>query len=465
MRAWQQPPQLQSHAFVIYPIAGRRVRPPNCSAPAEHLTLASKPLTPAQRRTILAATIGAVLEWFDLLVYAFFATVLARQFFPTTDPTVSLALSLATFALAWLVRPIGAIVIGAYADRAGRKPAQVLSVLLMLAGTLMTASLPNYATIGIAAPLLLLLARLLQGFSAGGEFGSATALLAEQDPNRRGFYASFQWSASGLAVLLASGSAYLVNTLLTPDQVASYGWRLPYLFGLLIGPAAWFIRQRAAETPEFLNTEMAEAPLAEVLAFDKARILLGAGTVPAGAAGSFTINYMPTFAATQLGMGPSTALIGTMAAGVVNIVLPPVFGHLSDVYGRFTVMGLFGVIGLLIIYPLFLWVQAVPTLPTLIAIQMITALVFYCGYYATVPALLADLFPTRRRTTGVSIAYVLAQLVFGGVTPLVVARLIEVTGSKAAPGLYLTGVTLLSLCCLAGVRMLMARQPEAVPAE
>ena len=423
-------------------------------------------LTTAQRRTIAAATIGAVLEWFDLLVYAMFAVVLAKQFFPTDDPNVSLTLSLGTFALAWLVRPVGAVVIGAYADRVGRKPAQLLSVLLMLAGTLLTAVLPNYASIGLAAPVLLLLARLLQGFSAGGEFGSATALLAEQDPARRGFYASFQWAASGLAVFLASTFAYCVNTALTPDQVAAWGWRLPYVFGLLIGPVAWYIRRHAEETPEFLHSEMAANPLAETLAFDKARILLGAGCVAAGAAGSYTINYMPTFAATQLNMGPSTALIGTMAAGAVNIVLPPVFGHLSDVHGRFKVMGLFGIIGLVLIYPLFLWVLSSPTLGTLIAIQMLVALVFYCGYYATVPALLAELFPTRRRTTGVSITYVLAQLVFGGVTPLVVSRLIAATGNKAAPGLYLAFVTLLSLGCLLGLRSLMRRpEPVPVPAE
>jgi MHS family proline/betaine transporter-like MFS transporter len=406
-------------------------------------------LTRAQTRTVIAATIGAVLEWYDLLVYAMFAVVLAKQFFPVADPSVSLLLSLGTFALAWLVRPIGAVVIGAYGDRAGRKPALVLSAGLMLAGTLLTGVLPPYASIGLAAPLLMMLARLLQGFSAGGEFGSATALLAEQDPERRGFYASLQWSATGLAVFLAASFAFIINTVLTPDQVASWGWRLPYLFGLLIGPAAWYIRRRGEETPEFVATPMAAHPIAEVASLDKLRVLLGAGVVAAGAAGSYTINYMPTFAATQLHMGATTALIGTMVAGGVNTVLPPVFGHLSDVYGRFRIMCLFGTLGFCMIYPLFLWVLAVPTLFTLIAIQVVVATVFYCGYYATVPSFLAELFPTRRRTTGISIAYVLAQLVFGGVTPLVVSALIAATGNPAAPGLYLAAVTLLSLGCLA----------------
>ncbi len=420
-------------------------------------------ITRAQLRTVIAATVGAVLEWFDLLVYAMFAVVLAKQFFPTTDPSVSLLLSLGTFALAWLVRPIGAVVIGRYGDRAGRKPALVLSAGLMMAGTLLTGLLPPYASIGLAAPLLMMLARLLQGFSAGGEFGSATALLAEQDPTRRGFYASLQWSASGLAVFLAAGFAYVINSLLTPDQVASWGWRVPFLFGLLIGPAAWYIRSRGEETPEFLGTAMATHPVAEVAGQDKVRVLLGAGVVAAGAAGSYTINYMPTFAATQLHMGPTTALMGTMVAGIVNTVLPPVFGHLSDVYGRFRIMGLFGALGLCLIYPLFLWVLAVPTLFTLIAIQVVVAAVFYCGYYATVPSFLAELFPTRRRTTGISIAYVLAQLIFGGVTPLVVSALISATGNAAAPGLYLAAVTLLSLGCLAACwRLQSADEAPAV---
>ncbi len=415
-------------------------------------------MTRAQLRTVAAATIGAVLEWFDLLVYAMFAVVLAKEFFPTSDPAVSLLLSLGTFALAWLVRPVGAVVIGAYADRVGRKPALVLSAGLMMAGTLITGLLPPYSAIGLAAPVLMMLARLLQGFSAGGEFGSATAMLAEQNPARRGFYASLQWSASGFAVFLAAGSAYLVNSFLTPDQVAAWGWRLPFLFGLLIGPAAWYIRRSGVETPEFLGTRMAARPVREVLATDKLRVLLGAGVVAAGAAGSYTINYMPTFAATELHMGPTTALIGTMVAGLVNTFLSPVFGYLSDVLGRFRVMGLFGVIGLCLIYPLFLWVLAVPTLTTLIDIQVIVAVVFYCGYYATVPSFLAEMYPTRRRTTGVSIAYVLAQLLFGGITPVVVKALIDATHNRAMPGLYLAGVTMLSLWCLIACRSLKLTQ-------
>ncbi len=399
--------------------------------------------------TAVAANIGAVLEWFDLVLYALFAVVLGRQFFPATDANVSLLLSLGAFAISWLVRPLGAIVIGAYSDRVGRKPGLTLSAGLMMIGTAMLAFMPPYASIGLLAPILVLAARMIQGFSAGGEFGSATALLAEQDPQRRGFYASLQWAASGFSVLLASLAAYAVNALLAPEQVASWGWRVPFIFGLLIGPVALYIRSRLDEPEEFLRANHADHPLAELARVDKANVLLGAGLVAAGACGSFLNTYMPTFAFTKLGLPPSQALLGTIAAGVINTVLPPVFGGLSDRVGRTRVMAAAGVLGLVIIYPLFRWLITSPTIGTLVTIQALIALVFYCGYYATVPAALADLFPVRRRTSGVSIAYVLAQTLFGGVTPLVVGWIVAVTGDPTSPGLYLGAVMLLSLVCLA----------------
>jgi MHS family proline/betaine transporter-like MFS transporter len=398
--------------------------------------------------TAVAANIGAALEWFDLVLYALFAVVLGRQFFPTTDPNVSLLLSLGAFAISWLVRPLGAVVIGAYSDRAGRKPGLTLSAGLMMIGTGMITFMPPYAKIGLAAPILVVVARMIQGFSAGGEFGSATALLAEQDTARRGFYASLQWAASGFSVLLASLAAYSVTTILPPAEVADWGWRVPFAFGLLIGPAAVYIRSQLDEPEEFVRADHADHPVAELVASDKMSVLLGAGLVAAGACGSFLNTYMPTFAFTKLGLPQSQALLGTVAAGLINTLLPPVFGGLSDRLGRIRVMAVAGVLGLLMIYPLF----PAPSITTLVTIQALIALVFYCGYYATVPAALADLFPVRRRTSGVSIAYVLAQTLFGGVTPLVVGWLVTATGDPTSPGIYLGAVMLLSLVCLAASR-------------
>ena len=411
----------------------------------------------SRTRTVVAANIGAVLEWFDLVLYALFAAVLGRVFFPSADPNVSLLLSLGAFAISWLVRPLGAIVIGAYSDRAGRKPGLTLSAAAMMVGTAMIAFMPSYDSIGLAAPLLILVARMVQGFAAGGEFGSATAMLAEQDPARRGFYASLQWSASGFSVLLASLAAYAVNTALTPEAVQSWGWRVPFMFGLLIGPVALYIRAKLDEPEEFLRAEHADRPIAELVATDKVRVLLGAGLVAAGACGSFLNTYMPTFAFTRLHLPQSQALLGTVAAGLINTVMPPVFGGLSDRLGRARVMAVSGVVGLLMIYPLFRWLIASPSIGTLVAIQALIALVFYCGYYATVPAALSDLFPVRRRTSGVSIAYVLAQTLFGGVTPLVVGWIVATTGDPTSPGLYLGAVMLLSLGCLFASRRLLGQ--------
>ncbi|SFH95312.1 MFS transporter, MHS family, proline/betaine transporter [Bosea sp. OK403] len=416
---------------------------------------------PARRssllRTIIATNIGAVFEWYDLVLYAMFVVTLSKLFFPTGDPAVSVLLSLGTFASAWLVRPLGAIVIGAYADRAGRKPALILSAGLMMLGTLITAILPGYATIGLAAPILLLLARMIQGFSAGGEFGSATAMLIEQDPSRRGFYGATQWASSGFAVFIASMFAYLINASLTPEQVMSWGWRVPFLFGLLIGPVAWYIRQRVDESAEFEKAEQSPVPLAEVMTHDKLRVLAGAGIVAAGAAGSFMNTYMPTFATTKLGLDPSVALIGTIFAGLINSTMPFFFGHLSDRVGRIPLMGTFAVLGLVMTYPMFQWLVASPSVGTLIAIQAMLALVLYCGYYATAPALLSELYQTRRRVTGISISYVLGQLLFGGVTPLVVGFIVGRTGNPTDAGLYLTAIIFISLVSLWGCRRLGVR--------
>ncbi len=408
-------------------------------------------------RTIIATNIGAVFEWYDLVLYAMFVVVFSKQFFVTADPSVGVILSLSTFASAWLVRPLGAIVIGNYADKAGRKPALILSAGLMMLGTLMTAILPNYASIGIAAPILLVCARLLQGFSAGGEFGSATAMLVEQDPTRRGFYAATQWASSGFAVFMASMFAFLINTSLTPDQVASWGWRIPFLFGLLIGPVAWYIRQRVDESAEFEHTEQAATPLVEVVTEDKLRILVGAGLVAAGAAGSFMNTYMPTFATTKLGLDPSVSLIGTIVAGLINSTIPFIFGALSDRTGRVPLMTGFAILALFATYPMFLWLVASPSVFTLIAIQAMLAFVLYSGYYAVVPSALSELYQTRRRVTGISISYVLGQLLFGGVTPLVVGAIVGQTGNPTHAGLYLTAIIAISIVSIWGCRRLGVR--------
>jgi MFS family permease len=215
-------------------------------------------------RVIAAASIGNALEWFDLLVYGYFALTISRLFFPSSDQTVSLMLGFGTFGASYLVRPLGALVIGAYADKAGRKASLMVSVFLMTIGTLLMAIVPTYAIVGSIAPATILIARLIQGFSVGGEFGGSTSFLVEHGGGRKGFFASFQWAGQGLAAVLASLFGVGLSTLLTPDQVNAWGWRVPYFFGLLIGPVGFYIRRHADETPEFLAAKPTPHPRARV---------------------------------------------------------------------------------------------------------------------------------------------------------------------------------------------------------
>jgi len=395
--------------------------------------------TPSRTREVVAATIGTFFEWYDLLIYGTFAVVISHQFFPSTDPTVGLFLTLLTFASAYLVRPLGAILIGQYADRAGRKKALVLSAGLMLVGTLITGVLPNYETIGVAAPALLVLARLLQGFSAGGEFGSANTYLAEQNPRHRAFYASLQFSTTGLAILVAAILGYELNGNLSTEAMNAWGWRVPFLFGLLIGPVALYIRNGIAESPDFDEaTAERTQPLLEALRHDKLRMLVGAGVVCAGNVASYVNIYMPTYAITQLHLPPTSAFAGSIAGGLVSTIFPMVAGALADRYGNVVVMASAIVVGIVIAYPLFLLLNTYPTAGTLALIQGVIGLVFYSFYYAPVGTVLTQLFPASRRTIGSSISYVASQTFFGGVTPLVVNQMIATTGNPMSPGLYLS---------------------------
>src|SRR5580692_7572644 len=229
-------------------------------------------------KAVVAAVIGNVLEWFDFVIYGFLAVTIAEVFFPTGNPTVSLLVTFGAFGLAYLVRPLGAIFVGSYSDRHGRKAGLTLSIALMMIGTTLMALTPGYATIGLAAPVMITLARLLQGFSVGGEFGSSVAFLSEHGSKRRGFAASWQFSVAGLITALASLFGIALNTLLSHDQLLTWGWRLPYFFGMLVGPAGLYIRSRLAETQEFLEAEQPEGTrIRELLSKHPLPVLLAIG--------------------------------------------------------------------------------------------------------------------------------------------------------------------------------------------
>jgi MFS transporter, MHS family, proline/betaine transporter len=421
-------------------------------------TLAQAEL-PEQSRTwhaVAAASIGNALEWFDFVVYGFFAVTIAKLFFPAADEAVSLLVALATFGVTYFMRPLGAIVLGDFSDRHGRKAALTLAIVLMTLGTGIIAVAPTYSAIGPWAPILIVAARLIQGFSAGGEFGIATAFLAEQHPERRGFFASWQFASQGLTTVLATAFGAALAATLSVDQMDVWGWRVPFIFGLLIGPVAYYLRHHVEETAEFRSTQIGTAPLREVFSDGKKRMLITFGTVVLCTVAMYTILFMPIYAVRQLGLPPSGSFLAALLTGSIQMVLIPVVGALSDRCGRLPITFASAVAILLAIYPMFAWLAAAPTLGTLLIFQTMIG-VLVAGYMGALPALMSELFPTRMRTTGLSISYSLGVAIFGGFAPAINAWLIEVTGSKLAPSFYLMFAAVVSLVALSAVRRLGIR--------
>jgi len=397
---------------------------------------------------IAAASVGNALEWFDFVVYGFFATTMAKLFFPTGNDTVSLLLVFATFGVTFFMRPIGAILLGGYADRHGRKTAFVLTIRLMMIGTGLIALAPTYSTAGLFAPALVIIGRLIQGFSAGAEFGSATAFLAEQNPHRRGYFASWQFASQGLTTILATLFGVLLTRALTVDQINDWGWRIPFLFGLLIGPVAYYIRRYADETVEFRSMQMSKAPCRLILKSNKLRVLISFGLVILCNVGMYTILFMPTFAARQLGLPASAGFVAGLLTGGIQLILIPLVGATTDRYGRLPMAFASSLSILLLIWPLFYWLAAFPTFPTLLIVQAILG-VLLSLYMGGLPALMSELFPTSIRTTGLSVSYALGAALFGGFAPFINAWLLVLTGSNLAPSYYLMLAASISLLALA----------------
>ncbi len=415
----------------------------------------SKPDGDVRRvRAVAAASIGNALEWFDFIIYGFFAVLMAKLFFPAGDETVSLMFALAAFGVPFFMRPLGAIVMGNYADRYGRKAAFSLTILMMMAGTAIIATAPTYATAGLLAPFLIVLARLIQGFSAGGEFGSATAFLAEQDPTKRGFFASWQFASQGLTTVLATSIGVALTATLTTAQLESWGWRIPFIIGLLIGPVAWYIRRHVDETMEFKTMQPSASPLKEALSDGKKRLLVSLGVVALCTVSMYTIVlFMPTYATRQFGLTTSVGFLGGLLVGVIQLALIPVFGAVSDRFGRRPIMFASAAAMLVVFYPLFAWLAAAPTLQTLLIVQAIIG-VLMAAYMGPLGALMAELFPARMRTTGLSISYAFGVAIFGGLAPLFNTWIISVTGNKLAPAFYLILAAAVSLVALAFAKRL-----------
>jgi MHS family proline/betaine transporter-like MFS transporter len=402
---------------------------------------------PSTFKIIAAASIGNALEWYDILVYGYLAVTISHLFFPTVDQTLSLLLALGTFGVSYLVRPLGAIVLGAYADRAGRKASMLASIVLMTIGTGLMVVIPTYASIGILAPIAVLLARLFQGFAVAGEFGSATAFLVEQTTHRKGFFASFQWFGQGLAAVLASFFGVVLTSALTPDQLQSWGWRVPFLFGLLIAPIGLYIRRQLNESPEFLDTLPAKTPVSDLLISQWDRVLLAIGAVIISTSANYIVLYMPTYAVNQLHLPQVLGFIATLIGGLVLTFGAPVFGHLSDSIGRIRIMGAVCVLFAVSAYPAFVLLVGHASLTSIILIVCWLSLL-KAAYSGILPAFMAELFPVQTRGTGIALSYNISVPIFGGFAPFIVTSLIAETGSNLAPSFYLIVTSLLSLAVL-----------------
>jgi MFS transporter, MHS family, proline/betaine transporter len=406
---------------------------------------------PSLTRVIVAASLGNAIEWFDFLVYGYFAVTIAKVFFPTGSETASLLLTLGTFGAAYVVRPIGAIVIGAYTDRAGRRAGLTLSIMLMVIGTTMTAITPGYAAIGLAAPLLILLARLLQGFSVGGEFGSAVTFLAEQTQSRKGFVASWQWASTGITNFLASGFGLILASALSPAQLTGWGWRIPFLFGLLVGPAGLYIRRRLDETPEYVQIKPTRTPVRDMLRQHPFEFVLAIGASAISNSSAYIILYIPTYAIKELHLPQTTGFTATLVGAIVLGLASPLAGHLSDKFGRHGLLAGTAWVFLLTTYPVFFLMVAFPSLATAIFAAGWLSLV-KAGYSGVLPSQLSELFPTAVRGIGVSLGFAVAVTIFGGFTPFISTSLIAITGNRLSPSFFIMFTAALSLIALVFVK-------------
>jgi MHS family proline/betaine transporter-like MFS transporter len=413
-------------------------------------------------QVILAATLGNALEWYDFIVFGFMAATISKLFFPQTDPGVALLLATLSVGVGFIARPLGAVVLGLYADRAGRKPALTLVIGLMFAATAMIAFAPTYAEAGLWAAGLIVIARLIQGFSTGGEFGSATAMLIEYAPDgQRGLYGSWQMFAQASGALVSTLMGALLFEFFSQAEVENWAWRIPFLFGLLIGPVGLYIRLRLPE-PEAFRAAQASEAIGLIALFAQFPRQMTAGFAVSTAINVMSyviITYLPLYAQKTLGLPQKTAFQVLLIAVALRMALVPVFGALSDRVGRKPVLAV--ALGLFVstIYPAYAWVIAEPGFPSLLAVELWFALLIAAAY-GPAPAYLSELFPIRVRATGLSIVYNLAATIFGGFSLTFVLLIEQLTGSRFAPAHYAVGFFLAALLSLLLVRETRPVKPD-----
>ena len=421
-------------------------------------TLAAGTKGPSKIGTVLRVTSGNFLEQFDFFLFGFYATYIAKAFFPAQSEFASLMLTFTAFAAGFLMRQLGAIVLGAYIDKVGRRKGLIVTLALMACGTILIAFVPGYASIGLAAPLLVVIGRLLQGFSAGAELGGVSVYLAEMaTPGHKGFYTSWQSASQQVAIILSAALGYGLNRWMTADDVNAWGWRIPFFIGCAIVPVIFILRRSLLETEEFKarTHHPSTREVFQSMAENWSVVLEGMLLVAMTTTTFYLITvYTPTFGKTVLKLSSADSLIVALCVGISNFCWLPIGGALSDRIGRRPILLGITILAILTTYPALSWLTAAPSFERMLLVLLYLSF-FFGVYNGAMVAALTEVMPVEVRVAGFSLAYSLATAVFGGMTPVISTYLIERTGDKAAPAYWMS---IAAVCGLVGTVLLYRRK-------
>jgi MFS transporter, MHS family, citrate/tricarballylate:H+ symporter len=425
--------------------------------------MAAGPQSQSKVATVLRVTSGNFLEMFDFFLFGFYARYISQAFFPASSEFASLMLTFGTFGAGFLMRPLGAIVLGGYIDRVGRRQGLITTLTIMALGTVLIAFVPSYATIGLAAPLLVLIGRLLQGFSAGAELGGVSVYLSEMaTPGNKGYYVSWQSGSQQVAIIVAAALGYGLSELMPLQQIHDWGWRIPFFIGCMIVPFIYAVRRSLQETEEFLAKKHHPGfmEIYRNMLSNWYIVLAGMMLVVMTTVSFYLITvYTPTFGRSVLKLTSSDSLLVTLAVGISNLIWLPIWGAVSDRIGRKPVLLGITLLTLLTSYPAMAWLVTEPTFQRMLAVELWLSFL-YASYNGAMVVTLTEVMPSDVRTAGFSLAYSLATALFGGFTPAVSTALIEMTGNKAAPGLWMSFA---ALCGLIATFMLLGKKQHAAP--
>jgi metabolite-proton symporter len=412
--------------------------------------------------SVIRVSSGNFLEMYDFMVFGYYAAAIGNAFFPSDSPFVSLMLSLMTFGAGFLMRPLGAVILGAYADRKGRRSGLLVTLSLMSIGIFSIACTPGYASIGLLAPLLVLVGRLLQGFSAGMELGGVSVYLSEiATPGHKGFFVSWQSGSQQVAVMFAALVGVVLSSTLSPEKMTLWGWRIPLLLGCVIVPFLFRLRRSLQETDEFIARKHrpSKSEILRSLSINWRIVLIGTLMVTMSTVSFYMITaYTPTFGSSVLHLATMGSLIVTLCVGASNLFWLPVMGALSDRIGRRPLLVTCTIVMLITAYPVMLWLIHAPSFSRLLVVELWLSFI-YGSYNGAMVVFLTEIMPVDVRTSGFALAYSLATAVFGGFTPAISTYLIHATQNRAVPGVWL------SFAATCGLIATLLAKPQSAPGE